>query len=534
MITNLYVITAISVIGGALFGFDLSSMSAIIGTNQYRCYFNQGPHGPPFNDSPNCSGPSSTVQGGITASMPGGSFVGSLVSGFLSDRFGRKSSIQIGSVIWVIGSAISCAAQNYPMLIVGRFINGVCVGICSAQVPVYVSELAPPNRRGLVVGTQQWAITWGILIMFYVSYGCSFMSGPAAFRVPWGIQMLPAFVLIVGLFWLPESPRWLARNDRWEECQQILQLIHSGKHESDDFVSLEMRQLREACDDERLHSDVSFGELIEPKMLWRVHIGMFVQIWSQLTGINVIMYYITFVFGMAGLSGNSNLVASSISYVINVIMTIPTLFLVDRIGRRVILLSASVSLTVWWFICAGLMGGYGHAAPPGGIDNVPEESWSITGGPAKVVIACSYLVVASFAPSWGPISWVYPPELFPLRLRGKAVALATSSNWIFNFALSYYTPPAFVNIKWKTYLIFGVFCFAMTVHVFFCFPETAGRTLEEVDASLNSNTPAWRTRVGKRSFNDDSSDSNENERNNITENSDKGTTNSDALHVEKV
>ena len=389
------------------------------------------------------------------------------------------------------------------MLIVGRFINGVCVGICSAQVPVYVSELAPPNRRGLVVGTQQWAITWGILIMFYISYGCSFLDGPASFRVPWGLQALPALILCGGLWLLPESPRWLARNNRVDESEKILKLIHSG--DTQENVNLEIQKLKDACDEERENTD-SFRDLIQPKMLWRVHIGMFVQIWSQLTGINVIMYYITFVFGMAGLSGNSNLVASSISYVINLIMTVPALFLVDRVGRRPILLAGSISLTIWWFICAGLMGGYGSPAPPGGVDNVPEISWQIGGASSKVVIACSYLVVASFAPSWGPVSWVYPPELFPLRLRGKAVALSTSSNWIFNFALSYYTPPAFENIKWKTYIIFGVFCFAMSLHVFFCFPETAGRTLEEVDSTLNSNTPAWRTSVGRHGLENPSPD----------------------------
>lgn len=203
---------------------------------------------------------------------------------------------------------------------------------------------------------------------------------------------------------------------------------------------------------------------------------------------------------MAGLNGNANLVASSISYVINVIGTVPALLFMDKIGRRPVLLAGSISLTFWWFLCAGLMGGFGVPAPPGGVNNIAEQSWSITGPAAKVVIACSYLVVASFAPSWGPVSWVYPPELFPLRLRGKAVALSTSSNWVFNFALSYFTPVAFVNIRWKTYLLFGVFSFAMTLHVFFCFPETAGRTLEEVDEVLNTNTPAWRTTVGKRSF----------------------------------
>lgn len=198
---------------------------------------------------------------------------------------------------------------------------------------------------------------------------------------------------------------------------------------------------------------------------------------------------------MAGLSGKNNLVASSINYVINVVVTVPALLYLDKVGRRPILLMGSISLTIWWFLCAGLMGGYGSPAPEGGLNHIAEESWSITGTPAKVVIACSYLVVASFAPSWGPVSWVYPPELFPLRLRGKAVALSTASNWMFNFALSYFTPPAFVNIRWKTYLIFGAFSFAMALHVFFCFPETAGKTLEEVEGSLKENQSPWRTAV---------------------------------------
>jgi MFS family permease len=140
-IGNIYFITAIAVIGGGLFGFDISSMSAIIGTQSYRCYFNQGPNGPPWNEE-KCSGPSADVQGGITASMPGGSFCGALTSGFLSDIFGRKRAIQIGAIIWCVGSIIVCASQNIAMLIVGRFINGFSVGICSAQVPVYVAELA--------------------------------------------------------------------------------------------------------------------------------------------------------------------------------------------------------------------------------------------------------------------------------------------------------------------------------------------------------------------------------------------------------
>lgn len=157
----MYVIAAVAVIGGALFGFDISSMSAIISTEPYLCYFNQGPLY--MVPDKKCSGPSSSTQGGITASMPGGSWLGALISGYLSDILGRKTSIQVGCVIWCIGSILVCASQNIGMLIVGRIINGLAVGICSAQVPVYITEIAPPSKRGRLVGCQQWAITWGIM-----------------------------------------------------------------------------------------------------------------------------------------------------------------------------------------------------------------------------------------------------------------------------------------------------------------------------------------------------------------------------------
>jgi MFS family permease len=221
--------------------------------------------------------------------MPGGSFVGALISGPLTDILGRKRSIQIGSVIWVIGSILVCASQNIGMLVVGRFINGLSVGICSAQVPVYVSELAPPSKRGRVVGAQQWAITWGIMIMFYISYGSSYVDGVAAFRIPWGLQMIPAICLFFGLFFLPESPRWLARKDRWEDCHNVLTLVHGRGDPNTPFIQIELQEIREMCEFEQNNADITFLELFKPNMIRRTHIGVFTQIWSQLTGMNVMM-----------------------------------------------------------------------------------------------------------------------------------------------------------------------------------------------------------------------------------------------------
>jgi len=157
-------------------------------------------------------------------------------------------------------------------------------------------------------------------------------------------------------------------------------------------------------------------------------------------------------------------------------------------------------MATWLFANAGILAQYGTPRP-NGIGNTREATTEVTGAASKAVIACSYLFVASFAPTWGPVSWIYPPELYPLRVRGKAVSLATSANWAFNFALGWFVPPAFQNIAWRVYIVFGVFCVAMFVHVFFMFPETAGKPLEEVVAIFEDpngipgiGTPAWKTR----------------------------------------
>ena len=180
------------------------------------------------------------------------------------------------------------------MLIVGRIINGFCVGIESAQVPVYIAEISPPSKRGRFIGMQQWAITWGILIMYYISYGCSFIGEQnstgwreASWRIPWGLQMIPAVFLFFMMMLLPESPRWLARKDRWEDCRAVLALVHGKGDASHPFVAFELQDIKEMCDFERRHANATYLDLFKPRMLNRTLIGLFTQIWSQLTGMNV-------------------------------------------------------------------------------------------------------------------------------------------------------------------------------------------------------------------------------------------------------
>lgn len=198
----------------------------------------------------------------------------------------------------MIGSAIICSSQNIPQLAIGRMINGFCVGIESAQVPVYIAEIAKPSLRGRLIGFQQWAITWGILIMYYISYGCSFIGGgdyetykTASWRIPWGLQMLPAVFLFFMMMLLPESPRWLARKDRWEDCHSVLTLVHGNGDPNHPFVNQELQEIKEMCEFERQHSDATYFDLFKPRMIHRTLTALFTQIWSQLTGMNVMSEY---------------------------------------------------------------------------------------------------------------------------------------------------------------------------------------------------------------------------------------------------
>ncbi|KAK9452696.1 general substrate transporter [Dipodascopsis uninucleata] len=487
-IYNTYLTAIVATIGGALFGFDISSMSAIIGTQQYIDYFNN---------------PSSDLQGGITASMAAGSFLGSIISGLLCDRFGRKTSIQYSCLLWVVGSIICCAAQNVPMLIVGRIFNGLCVGCTSSQVPVYLAELAKHEIRGKVIGIQQWSIEWGILILYFIGYGCSFINSTASFRIPWGIQIVPALFLFLVLPLFPESPRWLASKERWDECHEILAHVHASGNREDPVVLAELMEIRHIVDlESSLNS--SYLTLLSKTNYKRTIVGIMTQVWQQLAGGNVMMYYVVYVFEMAGLSGNVNLIASSVQYVVLLVFTLPVLFYIDHTGRRLLLLSGSVGMAAFIFAVGGLLARYGEpAASVGGNSNIHitlENNY----GASRAVLVCSYMFTMVYALTWAPTAWVYAPEVFPLYLRSKGMALAAAGNWAMNFALAYYVPPAMNNIGWKTFIIFGVFCCAMFVHMFFMFPETARKTLEEIDDLFAPGAlPAWRTKPGSTRLEDE-------------------------------
>jgi len=485
--SNPYFVGTFACIGGGLFGLDISSMSAVLNNPAYNSYFNN---------------PNSNEQGAIVASMPAGSFIGSLLVTKLADWLGRKPVVIASGWVWVIGCILQCASQNRGMLVVGRIIAGIAVGLASSIVPLYQAEIAAPAIRGRLIAFQQWSITWGILIQYFVEFGCSYASGNASFRIPWGVQMIPGMVLSLGMMFFPESPRWLIDHDREEEAHMILADCHANGNKDDELVLLELEEIKGQVSFERTEGAKSFVDLFKPGVFRRVLLGSAVQMWSQLSGMNVMMYYIVYVFEGAGLTGRrANLIADAVQYVLNVALTVPAIIYIDRWGRRPMLLWGSFFMGLWLFLVGGLMGGYGSFTTLDG-----ARIWSIQGNDhvTKAVIVFSYLFVCSFAITMGPVSWTYPAEIFPMRVRAKAIAVATATNWIFNFALAWFAPPALSNIYYKTYFLFGTFNWAALINFFFCHPETAGRTLEEIEEVFAQGHvfTAWKIKrdVGKKTL----------------------------------
>ncbi|KAI9151525.1 MFS glucose transporter mfs1 [Paramyrothecium foliicola] len=547
--TNVYLICALASLGGALFGFDISSMSGVLATQAYRRFFDN---------------PSPTAQGGITAAMPAGSLFGSLVSSALADRLSRKTALQVGCGLWIVGSVLQCAAQGVPMLCVGRVVAGLCVGITSSIVPVYQAEIAPKEIRGRVVSLQQWAITWGILIQFFIQYAAAQTTGDgpsnplqstAAFRIPWGVQMIPAAVLLGAIFFFPHSPRWLAAQDRWDEALEVLARLHGGGDLGHPKVLAQYREIEHALRAERRDGDSWWALLTRRKMVKRLVLGMSIQAWSQLCGMNIMMYYIVYI--MEGAQIASPLLTASIQYIINVVLTLPAILFLDKWGRRPSLIVGSFLMMTWLLISGAsiqeaslwrpkpylarrllvlgtslaprVRGKLTIIVHPGALQqrygqaNTDETrnasnrdiSWLVKDNRAvsMAIVACSYLFVSTFSATWGPTPWLYAAEIYPGKIRTKAVSLSTATNWLCNMALAFAVPPlreylglfqargftSMANaaqtvwkINYKMYYIFGALNGFAFFHMFFTAYETKGYTLEEMDDVFDSGMPAWR------------------------------------------
>ncbi|MCJ1359423.1 MAG: hypothetical protein MMC33_009425 [Icmadophila ericetorum] len=477
---NTYFVAVIATLGGMLFGFDISSISAIIGTDQYVNYFDN-PHG--------------IIQGAIGSALAAGSVVGAIVAGPLSNYIGRRDAIFVACLFWLTGTAVQVACNGYGMLIAGRIINGICVGITSSQVPVYLAEIAKKEKRGSIIVIQQLAIEWGILIMYFIGYGCSFISGSASFRTAWGIQFVPAVLLMLGVPFLPRSPRWLAKVGRDKEAIHNLASIQANGDIQDPLVIAEWEEISLVLTAER-EGPKGWRKFVYNGMWRRTLAGVSVQAWQQMSGANVMTYYVVYVFEMAGLTGNVNLISSGVQYALFIVFTSIVFFFVDKTGRRALLIYGAIGMGICQFVVGGVLGTYGSYVP-GGVGGNPNVIIRVHGSASHVVIAFSYLLIIVYSLTLAPGAWIYASEIWSLETRATGMGLASIGNWLFNFALGLFVPPAFANISWKTFIIFGVLCFGAAVQAFLTYPETAGKSIEEIEFLFSKNGPRpWKTKVG--------------------------------------
>lgn len=236
-----------------------------------------------FND------PSDNLTGGIVSAFQGGAVLGTIISMMFAHRLGRKKSIAMGSTISVVGCALQGGAAAIAMLIVGRFISGVAVGILTSTIPLYAAELSEPRWRGLQSGLLQWSLSWGFLVAQWLGYGLSFTSTSVQWRFPLSFQVLPALILAIAIWFLKESPRWLVEQDRHDEAKTVLRYLRSGTPDLENYVDLEFREIRDVVAADRLYNQTSW-RLVFTKPSWRrrLILGCFLQAFTQLSGINVI------------------------------------------------------------------------------------------------------------------------------------------------------------------------------------------------------------------------------------------------------
>ncbi|OMJ12914.1 High-affinity glucose transporter [Smittium culicis] len=462
--TSSYIVAAIASIGGMLLGYDIGAMSNIISMKHFKEYFGN----PPMSKI--------SV---VVAILAVGCFVGSLISGQLCDRISRKRTIMLGSLIFTFGSILQGMSTSMTVLVLGRIMNGIAIGFLSQAVPTYQSEMSAPEIRGRMVSLQQFSITVGILVSFWIGIGCSRINSNVSWRLPLFFQVAFSVLLFVSMIFMPFSPRWLVANSRENEALSVLARLRSGGDESDSYVLEELDSIKNQVKTERSLSVQSYKELFVFPTKRRLYLGIIVQCFQQLTGINVIMYYAPIIFEQAGLGGSSaSLIAHGINGFVNVIFTIPAILYVDRWGRRSTLVMGAIVCSVSYFVLAICMT-FGSQQS---IGLNGEKIVKMGPGLASYTsIAMVYVFVAAFAISWGPVAWIYPSEIFSMSTRAKATSLTTAANWVSNFSTNLVAPILMSLISFYLYYIFAILMVIAAITVYFFFPETNGRTLEEMD-----------------------------------------------------
>ncbi|TFK65443.1 sugar transporter [Pluteus cervinus] len=471
---------AIFIAFGFLFGYDIGVISGCLIMPDFIDRFGEF-------DAEGQKFLSSSRQSIITSLLSAGTFVGALAQAFTSDRFGRRGSILIWAGIFTVGVVVQTATdRSIAQLTAGRFIAGLGVGALSAIVPLYNGETAPKALRGTLLVLYQLQIIIGLFMSYIFDLGTHHLNNSASWRIPVGLQVVWGLILLSGIFFLPESPRHLLGTNKPEEAQRVIAELN-GVPVEDPLVEEITKELQYGIDAENEGGRATWLECFSTRnFLWkRTGNGMMLQFIQQLNGQNFYYYYGDTFFQSAG-TELSPYVIQVILGAVSVLGTIPALRLIETWGRRRLLLTGAVAQAACALIAA-LVGHYTLA--PLGTSKALLSPRNKSGG--DTLIAFAVLHVFSFSLFWGPTPWVYLGESFPLRVRPKAIALGSATNWLWNFLLSFFSPRIAQDIGPLILLIFfGALVFGYG-YVYLCIPETRGLSLEEVDELYRSGVRPW-------------------------------------------
>jgi MFS transporter, SP family, galactose:H+ symporter len=439
-----YVIAAIAATGGLLFGYDTGVIAVALPFVREKWQITE------------------TTEGWIVGAVLLGGMVGSLMSGRLTDYLGRKRINVVTAILFMLGSVVTAMAQSPDWLIAGRLLLGVAVGVASFSVPLYIAEIAPAAKRGRLVSFFQLAITIGILISYLCGY---FFSGENdGWRMMFWAGVIPALVLLFGMFFLPESPRWLIARGQDKEALEVMQRV-----EEDDLVKDEFKKIKQQLDDEE-NNKTDWRELFSKRLRQPLLIGIGIFFIQQFSGINAVIYFAPKIFEMAGFASKTVSILATVGVgVVNVTFTLLSLRLLDKWGRKPLLYTGLTGTAISLAILS--------------LSFFFRDALGDTAGWLALGSVYSYIIF--FAISLGPLGWLLISEVYPLKIRGFAMSLGSFYHWFFDFGVSF-TFPILTAIPFLGKQG-GIFALYMAVVLFgFVFarrlvPETKGLSLEDIE-----------------------------------------------------
>lgn len=435
-----YKATMVAAVGGLLFGYDTAVVAGAIGFIEKA-----------YSLSP-------AMKGWIASCALVGCVAGALFAGTLSDRVGRKKVLVLSGILFALSSAGIIIPLDLTWFVLFRFIGGIGIGIASMLAPMYIAEIAPAEIRGRLVSVNQLGIVSGILLIYFVNASIAGLYDDAwnistGWRWMFGSGIFPSAIFLVLLYFVPESPRWLASKERWQDAERILAKINGREK-----AARELSEIKETLDIER----GSFSEIFRPGIRKALVIGVVLCIFSQVTGINAIMYYAPEIFKSTGDGTGSALMQTVLVGAINVLFTLVAIKYVDKAGRRALLLIGTAGMA----FCLGVIG----------------ASFYFDLAKGYLVLIAILAYIAFFAVSLGPLAFVVIAEIFSNRNRGKAMSVAIFFLWVSVYAVSQSFPMLLASIgsafTFWIYMIMAVFSF---IFVYRMVPETKGKTLEEIE-----------------------------------------------------